>query len=61
MGRMRRTDSRFEFRADASDMEWFKAYCEHNGTSAGEEIRKWIQSLKRKAERAKRNTQEANR
>ena len=49
MGRMKRTDTQFTFRAEFDAMEWFKDYCKRNGTSASEEIRKWIQSLKRKA------------
>jgi hypothetical protein len=54
MGRMKRTDTQFTFRAEFDAMEWFKDYCKRNGTSASEEIRKWIQSLKRKDQRTQR-------
>lgn len=58
MGRMKRTDTQFTFRAEVDAMEWFKDYCQRNGTSASEEIRRWIQSLKRKEGR--KTKQEAN-
>lgn len=59
MGRMKRTDTHFHFRADSEDMGWFKDFCQKQGTTASEEVRKWIQSLRRKDQRAKRNTQES--
>jgi hypothetical protein len=48
MARDKIHDVTFRFRAKASDIQWFKTYCERHGVTGSFVLRDFIQSLKQK-------------
>jgi len=54
------SDAMMSLKINSQLRAWFKDYCDRQGKGMSQMLKEYIEGLRRKDERAKRNTQEAN-